>query len=240
MEIDLTLVLCTYNEISRVDKAYQSLLQSMEKRKENVEILFIDNCSTDGTREWLSNQKHSSVKVFLNESNLGKGGSIKRGIKEAKGKYFVIFDPDLEYSVEDVWKCFDYIKMTNIPCVLGSRIKDQTPNFYYHLNILGVKLLSYIISTLYKSKITDAATGMKIFRTDLLKKVHFKCNGFDLDFELITKLMRSGNQIEEIPISYHPRTIEEGKKIRPFVDGFKALKIILLDRLYFGKFKNES
>ena len=121
-----------------IEKAYEDVLDSLKARKELVEILFIDNGSTDGTREWLKKLNNAFVKVILNETNLGKGGSIKKGIKLSTGRYIVIHDPDYEYRAADVWKCYDCAKETGASFVLGSRVLNDVVRYHYFLNYLGV------------------------------------------------------------------------------------------------------
>lgn len=230
MSPDLSFIMCSYNEIGRIEKAYEDLLESLKDRKEKIEVLFIDNGSSDGTREWLSFIDNQEVRVVLNETNLGKGGSVKKGISLSKGEYIVIHDPDFEYRAADVWRCYDHAKKTGAAFVLGSRILNKEVRYEYVLNYFGVRLLTFLINSLYGCKLTDTATAMKLLKGDVIRNINLNCNGFDLDFELVTKVARYGGKIGEVPAEYYPRTVEEGKKIRPFYDGFMSLKVILKDR----------
>ncbi len=227
---DLTFIICAYNEIGRIEKAYAELLKTLNSRQEQIEMLFFDNGSTDGTREWLSALKRPEVKVFFNEKNIGKGGSIKRGIAQSTGKHIVIYDPDGEYRAADIWKCYDCAKETKAAFVIGSRALNGKVNYYYYLNYLGVIFLTFLTNKLYGTKLTDTASATKLFDADLLRKVSLKNNGFDLDFELVTRIARLGGKIVEVAIDYQPRTVEEGKKIRPVRDGLLALGTIIRDR----------
>lgn len=229
---DLTFIMCAYNEAGRIEKAYRELLETLKNRPEKVEIMFFDNGSTDGTREWLKTINNPDVKVFFNEANLGKGGSIIKGIVSSSGKYIVIHDPDCEYRAADVWRCYDYAKQTQASMVLGSRVLSKIKVIRPHyLNYIGVRFLTFLINRLYGCNITDAATAIKLFNGEFMRKVYLRCTGFDLDFELITKMARLGKEIREIPIAYEPRTVAEGKKIRLLRDGFFSFKVILADKL---------
>ncbi|MBU2541472.1 MAG: glycosyltransferase family 2 protein [Candidatus Omnitrophica bacterium] len=227
---DLTFIMCAYNEIGRIEKAYEDLLVSLKNRTEQVEILFFDNGSTDGTREWLKAINHPDVQVFFNETNLGKGGSVKRGIGFSRGNYIVIYDPDCEYRAEDVWKCYDHAKETEAAFVLGSRALNGDVKYHYYLNYLGVMFLTFLTNLLYGCKLTDTASATKLFDGNFLRQIILENSGFDLDFELVTRVARLGGKISEVAINYYSRTVEEGKKIRPFQDGFLALKTIIRDR----------
>ncbi len=233
---DLTFVMCSYNEIGRIEKAYEDLKESLKTRSESVEILFIDNGSTDGTREWLKNIKDPFVKVIFNEKNIGKGGSVKKGIQSSTGEYIVIHDPDYEYRAAGVWNCYDCAKKTDAAFVLGSRVLDGEIRYHYYLNYVGVRFLTFLINILYGCKLTDTATAMKLLNGDIIRKVLLRCNGFDLDFELVTRIAHLGGKILEVPVDYYPRTVEEGKKIRPILDGLLALKVILKDKFIPKKY----
>jgi hypothetical protein len=101
--------------------------------------------------------------------------------------------------------------------------------YKYVANYLGVRFLTTLTNLLYGARLTDVATGAKMVRVDVLKSLNLNGSGFDLDFELTDKLLRAGHEIVEIPITYRPRTIAEGKKIRAW-DGLWALKVIIRDR----------
>jgi len=227
---DLTILLCVFNEIGRIEAGLRDVLQSVENRPEGVEILIIDNCSTDGTREWLQTVDHPLVKVVLNPANLGKGGSIKRGIELSRGRFVVIHDPDLEYRADDIWVLVERMRETGAAMVLGSRIYSSPPHYAYVLNYWGVVFLTSVINVLYGCRLTDSATAMKLMDGDLVRRLKWDSNGFDLDFELVSRIARTGGKILECQAAYAPRTKAEGKKIRAFRDGSLALLAILKSR----------
>ena len=228
---DLTIILCVYNEMGRIQPALEDLLTSLDGRSETVEIMVLDNHSTDGTREWLRQLDNSRIRVELNERNLGKGGSIKKAIKMSHGQYVVIHDPDLEYRAQDVWRLFNLARKRRASLALGSRILGGQIRYRYLRNYIGVWILTRIICFLYGCRVTDAATAMKLMNGDLARSLRLKSNGFDLDFELVARIARLGGVVLEAPIEYHPRSKEEGKKLREWRDGLLALRVILRDRL---------
>lgn len=217
--------------MGRIQVAYDQLLNSLKARKESIEILCIDNGSTDGTQEYLMNLSGDHLKVLINDRNIGKGGSIKRGIDQSTGRYLVIHDPDEEYDAEDIWRVYDNTIRYDLDMALGSRVLGGQAFYKYRLNYWGVSALTWLINVLYGSHLTDSATAMKLIRGDLARKINWRCDGFDLDFELIVRVLRLGGRIGETNIKYYPRTIEEGKKLRAWRDGFKSLMPILRDRI---------
>ncbi|MBI2603159.1 MAG: glycosyltransferase family 2 protein [Deltaproteobacteria bacterium] len=233
MKIDLSIIMCSFNEEAWIQKSLNDLHQSIDSRSESVEILLIDNGSNDGTRDVIKKIKDPRYRIFFNDKNIGKGGSIKKGIQNSTGKYIVIHDPDFEYRASDLWRCYDSITSQPVECILGSRLKGSKIRFIYLTNLLGVIFLSKLISWLYNCEISDGATAMKMFHASTLKNLQLASSGFDLDFELITKTRLAKGSIGEIAIEYFPRTFKEGKKIRALQDGIKALFVILRDRYQF-------
>ena len=230
MDPSLTIIMCAYNEMGRIQPALDEVLVSLDGRSEAVEVIVLDNCSTDGTREWLGKLEHPWIGVELNERNLGKGGSIKKGIGLSRGRYVVIHDPDLEYRADDIWGLLDLARWTGASLVLGSRVLGGHARYKYLQNYLGVRFLTWLINWLYGCRVTDAATAMKLIDGDVARNLNLECDGFDLDFELVVRIARLGGKIEEARVDYHPRTREEGKKIRAWRDGLLALKAIIRDR----------
>ena len=226
----LTIIVCAFNEINLIERAINELEDFINSQKYDIEVIILDNGSTDGTREWLNQFKNSKFKIALNEKNLGKGGSIKKGIYLSKGKYIVIHDPDLEYRANDIWKLLEKAQQTNSTFVLGSRILTNKPQYRYLRTYLGVLFLTWVIRGLYGIKISDSATALKLIKGDFARKLNLASNGFDLDFELITRTARLGGRFNEVGVDYTPRTFEGGKKLKPFKDGILSLLAIIRDR----------
>ena len=229
---DLTFIMCAYNEIDRIQSALDDLYTSVEGRTETFEVIVIDNGSGDGTREWLEKVDLLNLSVVLNLDNLGKGGSIKKGIALSKGRHVVIHDPDMEYRAADVWRLLDAAREDRSPMVLGSRtLGGHDISYHYFANYLGVRFLSALVNGLYGSKLTDTATAMKLMDGDMARGLRLQSTGFDLDFELVVRVLRLGHSISECRVDYFPRTKAEGKKLRAWRDGLLALRAIVRDRL---------
>jgi dolichol-phosphate mannosyltransferase len=232
MDPVLTVIMCAYNEMSRIREAFDDVLGSMADRPEPVEIIVLDNGSTDGTREWLRDFRHPAVRVELNERNLGKGGSVKKGLRLSRGAWVVVHDPDLEYRARDLWTLLDLARTTGASLVLGSRYLGKGRAERQTLaNYLGARALSGLIRLLYGCRITDAATAMKLMDGATARGLQLVRDGFELDFEIVARVARAGGLIAEAPIAYHPRTRAEGKKVQAGRDGLRALGVIVRARL---------
>ena len=227
---DLTVIMCAYNEVERIIPALEDFFTSAQGRPEVVEVIVVDNGSTDGTRELLEDVDATSTRVIFNEANLGKGGSIRKAIAASTGRYVVIHDPDLEYEAADVWTLLDATRDANATMGLGSRVLGGNVSYEYFANYLGVRLLTWSINLLYGARLTDTATAMKMLDGDHARRMNLRCSGFDLDFELVTSTLRLGGTIIETRAAYSPRTVAQGKKLRAYRDGFAALSAILRDR----------
>lgn len=226
----LSIIICVYNERETILTVLErvravSLGDGWEK-----EIIVVDNFSTDGTRELLRELNASDVKVIFHPRNLGKGTSVRTGIAHCTGDYAIIQDADLEYDPQDYPIFLKRVAEDHPVAIYGSRTLGGRAIYKYVANYWGVRFLTALTNLLYGAQLTDVATAAKMVRTDVLKSLRLSGSGFDLDFELTDKLLRAGYRIVEVPVSYRPRTIAEGKKIRPW-DGLWALKVILRDRL---------
>ncbi len=227
---ELSFILCCFNEFERLPKAVPILIKCAEDHKLDYEILIIDNSSKDGTRDWIEKYSHPKVKKIFNSKNIGKGGSIQKGLLEARGKYAVIFDPDLEYLPIDAINAYAEAKGSKVQLVLGSRLLEGNAKYVYAVNYLGVKCLTSCINILFRSKLTDTATATKVVEREFVNKIRFESQGFNFDFELVTRVLRLGGKVKEVPAQYFPRSIQEGKKIRAFRDGSASFLTIIRDR----------
>lgn len=222
----LSIVMPVYNEKNTV----LEILERVKKVAISKEIIVIDNCSTDGTRELLRNAQGID-RLILQEKNMGKGNSVRAAIPYLNGEFMVIQDGDLEYNPESFHDLIETAEKNGYEAVYGSRLREGVIRTRYMSYYAGVKFLNFAINVLFGSNLSDAATTYKLIRVPLVKKLKLHCLGFDLDFELTCKILKTGVKIVEIPIPYTPRSFKEGKKIRA-VDGFKALCIILKSRFF--------
>jgi glycosyltransferase involved in cell wall biosynthesis len=221
----LTVVIPVYNERGTV----MTVLEKVKALPVSKEIIVIDNLSTDGTRELLETVSDPEIRVVLQSKNLGKGTSVKLGFAMAKGEWVIIQDADLEYEPNDILRLLEHAEKAGEVAVFGSRLLTGNPQgmlaFY-----IGRVVLNLIFRLLFGARTTDVASCYKLVRSDIAKRLRLRCSGFDLDFELASALRRLGYNIAEVPITYRPRTIAEGKKIRP-MDGIKAIATMLRVRI---------
>lgn len=221
----LSVIMPAFNERDTILTALERV-KAVEIEKE---IIIVDNCSTDGTRELLRHINDDDIRIIFQPENFGKGTSIRTAIPYCRGDYTIIQDADLEYDPQDWHKLVDLALEKHLDAVYGSRVLGGPKAIYSHF-YWGVRFLTFLTNLLFRANLTDVATACKMVRTKVLKELELTCAGFDLDFELTDKLCKNGYGIVEVPISYHPRSFEEGKKIRA-KDGLKALFTILRDWL---------
>jgi glycosyltransferase involved in cell wall biosynthesis len=226
----LSVIICAYNErVTILEVIEQSQAVDLGAGWEK-EIIVVDNCSTDGTRELLRTITAPNVKVVYQPKNLGKGASIRAGFAKAEGEFGFIQDADLEYDPAEQPRFLAKAQTENLDAVYGSRTLGGRAVYLYAANYWAVRGLTWLTNVLYRARYTDVATASKMVRTQVFQALKLRGRGFDLDFELSNKLARDGYRVGEVPISYNPRSIAQGKKIRT-ADGFGALWVILRDRL---------
>ncbi|MFQ5407972.1 MAG: glycosyltransferase family 2 protein [Anaerolineales bacterium] len=226
----LSIVVCAYNECDTIEIVLDQIQQVDLGAGWSKEVIAVDNMSTDGTREILARRTWPDTRVIFNERNLGKGGSIRAAIDVFTGDYFVIQDADLEYHPNQLVRLVQAVQEYDAVAVLGSRVLDGDARYHYWHAYLGVRVLSWLTNFLYGSHLTDVATAIKLVRADVLRQLNLVGSGFDLDFEIVNKLLLAGYSIHEVGLDYHPRTYAEGKKIR-VRDGLHGMWIIVRDRL---------
>ena len=200
------------------------------------ELIIVDDCSTDGTREILKEripEKYDSspVKVLFHDKNKGKCAAIRTGLQEVAGEFVVIQDADLEYEPRDYLSLLLPITSGKADVVYGSRFMGDYSDFS-SLHWWGNKFLTCVTNLLYRSHLSDMETCYKLFKTDVLKSISFHANRFNFEPEITAKLLRSGIKITELPITYTVRKSTEGKKIT-WKDGFSALWTLIKYRFIF-------
>tara|TARA_Y100000034_G_C6906173_1_gene420568 strand:+ start:2764 stop:3453 length:690 start_codon:yes stop_codon:yes gene_type:complete len=221
----LSVIIPVYNE----EKTLLGILSKIKEVKLPIEreIIIIDDFSKDKTREILSKIKDKEIKIFYHEENKGKGYAIRTGLKQVTGEIVIIQDADLEYDPQDYDKLIQPILDGKTEVVYGSRILGQGKHDRSYLSFyLGGVLLSKLANFLYNIKITDEPTCYKVFKTEVIKNIDLKCERFEFCPEVTAKIAKKKYQIYEVPISYHPRNKEEGKKIN-WVDGLQAIWILI-------------
>ena len=223
----LSIIVCVYNEIKTIEEILNKIDKVSLPKNIQKEIIIIDNCSIDGTKEFLKKKINiNNYKIYFQKKNLGKGNSIIKGISLATGDMAVFQDADLEYEPSNYINLINHLLDKNLDAVFGSRLLNKEDHFTYKLNKFAVIILSKLINFLFKSSYTDVATNHKLIKTEVLKKLNLISKGFNLDFEVALKIPKYNYKVEEIPIKYYPRTYKEGKKIN-FLDALKSFFVIL-------------
>ena len=197
-----------------------------------IQLIVIDDCSTDGTRERLTELRQQyGFTLLLQERNQGKGAALRRGFSATTGNIVVIQDADLEYSPEEFPHLADLIITGRADVVFGSRFLGRHRVFFF-THYLGNRLLTLLTNVLYNTMLTDMETCYKMIRREVLEGLNLQSNGFGIEPELTAKIFRRGCRVYEVPITYDGRTYEEGKKIG-WKDGIVALWVLLRHR--FGR-----
>jgi glycosyltransferase involved in cell wall biosynthesis len=226
----LSIIICVYNEavsaLPVIDKVRGVLLSDGWSK----EIIVVDNCSTDGTREQLQGLAYPDVRIIYHERNLGKGASVRTGFREASGDYGVIQDADFEYDPNELALFTAKASETRADAVFGSRTLGGRHIYKYAQNYWGVRVLTALTNVLFGGQLSDVAVATKMVKIEVFRALNLQGSAFDLDFELPCALLKHKHSIVEVPVSYKPRTVEEGKKIR-WTDGVHAMQVILKMRL---------
>jgi len=216
----LSVIMPVYNE----EDTIMGIVCKVMNVKIDKELIIIDDCSTDGTRETLRkiDNNDNNIRVIYHGKNMGKGVAIRTAIKYVTGDIIIIQDADLEYEPEDYYELTRPVIEGKADVVYGSRELLKENKWSYYRYALGGRFLSWLTNLLYHSNITDEPTCYKVFRADILKRINLKCKRFEFCPEVTAKVLRKGIKIYEVPIHYYPRSIDQGKKIR-FRDGLQAI-----------------
>ncbi len=223
----LSIVIPVYNEQSTIKEVIERVL-AVDLAAIQKEIIISDDGSTDGSVEIIERERlaHSDlVKVHASVINLGKGAAIRFGFKYASGDVIIIQDADLELDPNEYVKLLQPILQGQADVVYGSRFKARNRNIALKTRLAN-RFLTGLTNLLYGSRLTDMETAYKVFRADVIKSLRLRCVGFDIEPEITAKLLKAGYTIYEVPISYNPRTTQEGKKIS-WRDGIEAIYTLL-------------
>ena len=204
----LSVIMPVFNEESTIEK----IVHRVKKVNIDKQIIIVDDGSTDKTREILEKWKDEDIRVIYHKRNQGKGSAIRTAIPYVEGEVTVIQDGDLEYDPEDYHTLIRPILDGKAKVIYGSRFLKFNKPIYLRF-LLGNKFLTWLINLLYHSKITDSYTCYKAFETDVLKSLTLRAKRFEFEAEVTVKLLKKGYNLQEVPISYSPRTLREGKKI---------------------------
>ncbi len=235
-QMKLSILVPAYNEAATIKTLLEKVKAvPLDTQGVQKEILVIDDGSKDGTRDIV--EDISGVKLIKHRRNKGKGGAVKTGIRAATGDIIIIQDADLEYDPREYYRCIRPIIDGKTKVVYGSRflaLRQKRRNILfikkhkksYLMAYLGGRLISWATNMLFGGNLTDEPTCYKCFDAKTIKRIHIKGNKFDWEPEVTAKLLKQGHTILEVPISYYPRTFEQGKKIN-WKDGVQAVWTLL-------------
>ncbi len=216
----VSIIIPVYNEFRTLPQVLQRVRDADLPPGIAREIIVIDDGSTDGTTRLLK-AAPEGILVHHSSPNAGKGSAIRTGLAKATGDIILIQDGDLEYDPADYMQLITPILEGRAQVVYGSRFRSKIAGMAIK-NRIANKVLTLSANLLYGASITDEATAYKAFHRDVLKRLRLECRRFEFCPEVTAKLRRIGYSIHEVPISYNPRGIAEGKKIAAR-DGFHAL-----------------
>jgi len=231
----LSIIIPVYNEEKTVLKVIQGVKKVRIKGAEK-EIIVVDDCSTDSTRDILKKINDKSIKILYHKKNSGKGAAIRTALEHCKGSIISIQDADSEYDPRNILGLIRPILNKQYDVVYGSRFLGRKMILFGRnktvlpMHWIGNRCLTFLTNLLYFNGITDMETGCKVFKKEVVEGIKLKSKRFDFEPEITAKILKRGYKIKELPIHFNPRTHSEGKKIT-WKDGIKAAYYLFKYRL---------
>jgi glycosyltransferase involved in cell wall biosynthesis len=217
----LSVVMPAYNERTTIEEIIRRVLAVPLR----IELIVVDDGSKDGTGEILDRLQQELGFTLLRQSNAGKGAALRRGFAAVTGDIAVIQDADLEYAPEEFPQLIELIVQGKADVVYGSRFLGRHRAFMF-AHYVGNKVLTLATNILYNTMLTDMETCYKAMRTEVLRSMTLKSDGFGIEPEITAKIFKRGYRVYEVPITYAGRGYNEGKKIT-WSAGFVALWVLL-------------
>ena len=230
--VKLSVVVPAYNEIRSVE----TLLRLVREVRLNIEVIVVDDGSTDGTRDLLTRLRDEGVidVLVFQKVNQGKGAALRAGFERATGDIIAIQDADLEYDPHELPTLMQPILAGKADAVYGSRFLGGPHRVLFFWHMMGNRFLTLLSNMLTDLNLTDMETCYKVIHADLLKRLPLSANRFGFEPEVTARLAQAQARIYELPISYDGRSYAEGKKIN-WKDGVSALYYILRSNLFGPK-----
>lgn len=226
----LSVIIPVYNE----EATLEEIIRRVRATRLVDEIVVVDDGSADKSLEILERLKESDappLRIIQHEKNRGKGAAMRTGLDAVTGDLTLVQDADLEYDPTDYPALLKPFDDNSVEVVYGSRNLRRNPKssllFYW-----GGRFLSIVTNVLYGARITDEATGYKVIKTSIMRDVGLETDGFEFCPEITAKILNRGIAIHEVPISYHPRSWDEGKKIQ-WYDGVIAVWTLVKYRFFY-------
>jgi glycosyltransferase involved in cell wall biosynthesis len=218
----LSVVMPAFNEKNTIEE----IVRRVRAVPLRTQLIIVDDCSTDGTRDILTQLAGElGFTLLLQPRNMGKGAALRRGFEAVEGDLVVIQDADLEYSPEEFPQLIELICQGRADVVYGSRFLGRHRVFLF-THYAGNRLLTLLTNVLYNTMLTDMETCYKVMRTEVLRSMRLRSDGFGIEPELTAKIFKRGYRVYEVPITYDGRGYDEGKKIG-WRDGVVALWVLL-------------
>lgn len=210
--MQLSVIIPVLNEESTIE----NIVKRVARERDVYEIVVVNDGSTDNTLKILNKLKKAKryqdlLKVFNHKTNLGKGSAIKTGVAKVKGDFVIIQDADLEYDPEEYGTLKKLVNNKNV--VYGSRLLGKNRHAYLS-TYLGNIVITSFCNLIFGSNLTDSYTCFKLIPSKIAKKLNLTSTGFEIEAEITAKLLKGKVKIIEVPIKYHPRSYEKGKKIK--------------------------
>lgn len=227
------MVIPVYNEQATLEEILRRVRAAPLPEGIALEIVMVDDCSTDGTRrilERLEAQKAPDLRVFYHPVNRGKGAALRTGFAQATGDVVLVQDADLEYDPKDYPRLLEPILDGRADVVYGSRFLGGTHRVLFFWHYLANRVITLFCDALTNLNLTDVETCYKVIRTERLRRMTLRSDRFGFDPEFTVKMAKLGCRVYEVPISYSGRTYAEGKKIT-WRDGIAILWWIVRYRL---------
>lgn len=225
----LSILMPVFNEQATINAAIDEVLK-VDFPVEEVEIITVDDGSTDGTAELLRERDaRGEIALVTHEENGGKGKAVQTALLHATGNYAAIMDADLEYDPADIGKLLEPVLAGNADVVFGSRGFESHSafSFWYVMGNKGVTLFANLLFNCYLS---DIMTCHKVMRTDVFRSLDLSSRGFDIEPEITGKVLAAGHRIYEVPVRYRARGRAEGKKLTAF-DGLRVIRKLIECRI---------